>query len=205
MISNRQAYNSKHRRLNADTDAEAAKTYWRKQVNMIKRTIAITGLVLLCNTAYSQDAKIGIINLEQALFNSEAAQGVQNELRAEFANDEQRAQTLQEELIGLQEKFQQDEAIMSEADIRQLNADAQEKQLQLQLISERVQQALQEKNQQFIEGMRQTLTEAISDVVAEGGYDLVLNAESVAYAAPVLDITPKVTAKINELGQNAAQ
>jgi len=203
MISNRQAYNSKHRRLNAD--AEAAKTYWRKQVNMIKRTIALIGLVLLCNPAYSQDSKIGIINLEQALFNSEAAQGVQDELRAEFANDEQRAQTLQEELIGLQEKFQQDEAIMSESDIRQLNADAQEKQLQLQLISERVQQALQEKNQQFIEGMRQILTEAISDVVAEGGYDLVLNAESVAYAAPVLDITPKVTAKINESGQNAAQ
>ena len=174
-------------------------------MNMIKRTIALIGLVLLCSTAYSQDTKIGIINLEQALFNSEAAQGVQDELRAEFANDEQRAQSLQEELIGLQEKFQQDEAIMSEADIRQLNADAQEKQLQLQLISERVQQALQEKNQQFIEGMRQTLTEAISDVVAEGGYDLVLNAESVAYAAPVLDITPKVTAKINELGRIAAQ
>jgi outer membrane protein len=172
---------------------------------MIKRTIALFSLMVLCSTVYSQGAKIGIINLEQALFNSEAAQGVQDELRAEFANDEQRAQTLQEELIGLQEKFQQDEAIMSESDIRQLNADAQEKQLQLQLISERVQQALQEKNQQFIEGMRQTLTEAISDVVAEGGYDLVLNAESVAYAAPVLDITPKVTAKINELGQIAAQ
>ena len=94
---------------------------------------------------------------------------------------------------------------MSEAEIRQLNADGQEKQLQLQLISERVQQALQEKNQQFIESMRQPLTEAISEVVAEGGYDLVLNAESVAYATPVLDITAKVTAKINEMAQNAAQ
>jgi outer membrane protein len=172
---------------------------------MIRKYFALIALLLFSSVAFSQDTKIGIVNLEQALFNSEAAQGVQEELQAEFANDEVRAQTLQEELVGLQEKFQQDEAIMSEADIRQLNADAQEKQLQLQLISERVQQALQEKNQQFIEGMRQTLTEAISDVVAEGGYDLVLNASSVAYADPVLDITPKVTAKINEIGQNAAQ
>ncbi|MBT8145389.1 MAG: OmpH family outer membrane protein, partial [Gammaproteobacteria bacterium] len=155
----------------------------------------------LSAAAMAQDAKIGIINLEQALFNSEAALGVQDELRAEFSSDEQRAQTLQEELIALQEKFQQDEAIMSESEVRQLNADAQEKQLQLQLISERVQQALQEKNQQFVESMRQTLTNAISDVVAEGGYDLILNAASVAYASPVLDITPKVTAKINELNQ----
>lgn len=161
----------------------------------------LAGMTLLSATAMAQDAKIGIINLEQALFTSEAARGVQGEIEAEFSTDVTRAQSLQQELIALQEKFQQDEAIMSESEIRQMNADAQEKQLQLQLISERLQQATQEKNQQFVESMRQTLTDAISDVVAEGGYDLILNAASVAYADPVLDITPKVTAKINELSR----
>jgi len=165
----------------------------------------MVGMVLIPGTLFAQGTKIGIINLEQALFNSEPARGVQEELQVEFASDERRAQTLQEELIALQEKFNQDEAIMSETEKRQLNADAQEKQLQLQLISERVQAALQEKNQQFIEGMRQTLSDAITEVVAEGGYDLVLNANGVAYAAPVLDITPKVTAKINEISQNNSQ
>ena len=170
-------------------------------MKIVKTLMLLAGVALLPATALGQDAKIGIINLEQALFNSEAARGVQEELRAEFSTDERRAQTLQEELVALQDKFRQDEAIMSESEKRQMNADAQEKQLQLQLISERVQQALQEKNQQFIESMRQTLTEAITDVVAEGGYDLILNAASAAYADPVLDITPKVTAKINELQQ----
>ena len=165
--------------------------------------ILVTFSFLMAGTVWAQDTKIGIVNLEQALFNSDPAQGVQAELQAEFSNDEQRAQTLQQELLALQERFQQDEAIMSESEIRQLNADAQEKQLQLQLISERVQQALQEKNQQFIESMRPMLTNAISDVVAEGGFDLVLNAGSVAYADPVLDITSRVTAKINELSQAA--
>ena len=161
----------------------------------------LAGVFMAPGIVLAQNTKIGIINLEQALFNSEAARVVQEELQAEFSSDERRAQTLQEELIGLQQRFQQDEAIMSESEKRQLNADAQEKQLQLQLISERVQQALQEKNQQFIESMRQTLSAAITEVVAEGGYDLILNATGVAYADPVLDITPKVTAKINEMGQ----
>jgi len=161
----------------------------------------LAGVFMVPGIVLAQNTKIGIINLEQALFNSEAARVVQEELQAEFSSDERRAQTLQEELIGLQQRFQQDEAIMSESEKRQLNADAQEKQLQLQLISERVQQALQEKNQQFIESMRQTLSAAITEVVAEGGYDLILNATGVAYADPVLDITPKVTAKINEMGQ----
>lgn len=164
----------------------------------MNRVLILAGLMLASGSGFAQESKIGIINLEQALFNSEPARGVQDELRAEFSADEQRAQSLQQELMALQERFQKDEAVMSQAEIRQLNADAQEKQLQLQLISERVQQALQEKNQEFIESMRQTLSDAITDVVAEGGYDLVLNAAAVAYADPVLDITGKVTAKINE-------
>ena len=170
-------------------------------MKIVNTLMLLAGISLLSATAMAQGAKIGIINLEQALFTSEAARGVQQEIEAEFSSDVERAQSLQQELVALQEKFQQDEAIMSESEIRQMNADAQEKQLQLQLISERLQQAQQEKNQEFVESMRQTLTDAISDVVAEGGYDLILNAASVAYAAPVLDITPMVTAKINELSQ----
>lgn len=168
----------------------------------VSKLMLLAGLVLLPGLALAQDSKIGIINLEQALFNSEAARSVQEELQSEFSGDERRAQTLQEELVALQQKFRQDEAIMSETEKRQLNADAQEKQLQLQLISERVQQALQVKNQEFVESMRQTLSDAITQVVAEGGYDLILNANGVAYADPVLDITPMVTAKINELRQS---
>ncbi|MCB1670736.1 MAG: OmpH family outer membrane protein [Gammaproteobacteria bacterium] len=168
-------------------------------MNRIKFLMLMVSVSLLPGLVAAQDTKIGIINLEQALFNSEAARVVQEDIRSEFSGDEQRAQTLQQELMALQQKFNQDEAIMSESEKRQLNADAQEKQLQLQLISERVQQALQQKNQQFVESMRQTLSDAITEVVADGGYDLILNASGVAYADPVLDITPKVTAKINEL------
>ena len=46
--------------------------------------------------------------------------------------------------------------------------------------------------------MQGTLAEAVSDVVAEGGYDLILNVDSAPYFAPVLDITAKVTAKLNQ-------
>jgi Skp family chaperone for outer membrane proteins len=79
-----------------------------------------------------------------------------------------------------------------------MNSNAQDLQVQLQLIQERVQKALQEKNQQFLQSMQGTLAEAVSDVVAEGGYDLILNVDSAPYFAPVLDITAKVTAKLNQ-------
>ncbi|MBQ12973.1 MAG: hypothetical protein CMQ17_01015 [Gammaproteobacteria bacterium] len=170
-------------------------------VNITKKLIICIGLTLLTQVGFAQDTKIGVINLEQALFNSDAARIVQEGLQQEFSADEERAQTLSEELIALQEKFQQDQAIMSEDEIRRMNSDAQDLQVQLQLIQERVQAALQERNQVFVEGMREELAAAVNDVVAEGGFDLVLNAQSVAYMAPVLDISARVTAKLNENSQ----
>ncbi|MDP4769227.1 MAG: OmpH family outer membrane protein [Gammaproteobacteria bacterium] len=164
----------------------------------LKTLIAAVCLVTASQAAIAQDTKIGVLNALQALFNSDAARVVQEELEQEFNADETRAQELSEQLTALSEKFQQDEAVMTQDEIRRMNSNAQDLQVQLQLIQERVQKALQEKNQQFLQSMQGTLAEAVSDVVAEGGYDLILNVDSAPYFAPVLDITAKVTAKLNQ-------
>ena len=173
----------------------------RKMVKTIKYFIVVLALALQSQSISAQDTKIGILNAIQALFNSDAARVVQQELEQEFAQDEQRANELTEELTSLPEQYQQNEAVMSEDEIRRMNTDAQDLQVQLQLIQERVQTALQEKNQEFIQSMQEELTQAVLDVVAEGGFDLILNTESAPYFAPVLDITPRVTAKLNEKSQ----
>jgi outer membrane protein len=167
-------------------------------VKTLKTLIAALCLVTASQGAFAQDTKIGVLNALQALFNSDAARIVQEELEQEFSADEARAQELSDQLTALSEKFQQDEAVMTQEEIRRMNSNAQDLQVQLQLIQERVQKALQEKNQQFLQSMQATLAEAVSDVVAEGGYDLILNVDSAPYFAPVLDITAKVTAKLNQ-------
>ncbi|MEQ8630022.1 MAG: OmpH family outer membrane protein [Gammaproteobacteria bacterium] len=154
--------------------------------------------MLVAQSATAQDTKIGVLNPLQALFNSDAARVVQEELEQEFATDEARATQLNEQLRALQEEYQQNEAVMTQEEIRRMNANAQDLQVQLQLIQERVQQALQEMNQQFLQSMQDELAAAVTDVVAEGGFDLILNADSAPYFAPVLDITARVTAKLNE-------
>ena len=170
----------------------------------VKSLIVTLSLLLFAQGAFAQDTKIGILNALQALFNSDAAQVVQQELEQEFAQDEQRANELTEQLQALQGEYQQNEAVMTEEEIRRMNSNAQDLQVQLQLIQERVQQALQEQNQAFLESMQEELARAVTDVVAEGGFDLILNVDSAPYFAPVLDITARVTAKLNENAQNEA-
>ena len=167
-------------------------------MRIFKSLVVCVGLLLVSQGAAAQDTKIGVLNALQALFNSDAARVVQEELEQEFSADEERAQELTDELNTLREEFQQNEAVMSEQEITRMNSRAQDFQVQLQLIQERVQTALQAKNQQFLEGMQTDLAAAVADVVAEGGYDLILNSDSTPYFAPVLDITAKVTAKLNE-------
>ena len=167
---------------------------------MNTRQILLVGLALafFAQGAVAQDTKIGVLNALQALFNYDSAQVVQTELEQDFALDEARATELTEQLQTLQSEYQQNEAVMTEDEIRRMNANAQDLQVQLQLIQERVQQALQEKNQQFLASMQNELAAAVTDVVAEGGFDLILNADTAPYFAPVLDITARVTAKLNE-------
>ena len=167
----------------------------------VKNLIVVLSLVLFSQGIYAQDTKIGVLNALQALFNSDAARIVQEELEQEFNQDQTRANDLTDQLQTLQEEYQQNEAVMTEDEVRRMNSNAQDLQVQLQLIQERVQAALQEKNQEFLQSMQEELAAAVTDVVAEGGFDLILNVDSAPYFAPVLDITARVTAKLNENSQ----
>jgi outer membrane protein len=169
---------------------------------MKKFMVLIAALLLTANSAVAQSTPvIGIINLEQALFNSDAARELETGTRSEFASDEARLEQLNTELRALIERAQRDESIMSESEMRALNSEAEEKQLQMRLISERLQGAWQQRQQQFIDSMRERLGQAIEAVVQEGKYDVVLNAEAVAYFNNSYNITALVTAKINELSR----
>ena len=167
----------------------------------VKNLIVVLSLAIFSQGIYAQDTKIGVLNALQALFNSDAARIVQEELEQEFNQDQTRANDLTDQLQNLQEEYQQNEAVMTEDEVRRMNSNAQDLQVQLQLIQERVQAALQEKNQEFLQSMQEELAAAVTDVVAEGGFDLILNVDSAPYFAPVLDITARVTAKLNEKSQ----
>ena len=85
-----------------------------KVINMKKIMILVAALFLTANSAVAQTAPvIGIINLEQALFNTDAARELETGTRSEFAADEGRLEQLNTELRTLIERAQRDESIMS--------------------------------------------------------------------------------------------
>lgn len=188
--------------FNDSSDVAVQAILRSRNVIIMKKLLLVVSFLLFSQAAIAQSQPvIGVVDLEQALFNTEAARVLEASIREELQDDEERLNRLNNELRELIERAQRDESIMSEAEMRRLNSDAQEKQVQMQLVAERLQGAWQERQQMFIDSMRQYLGQAIEAVVQEGGYDLVLNADQVAYFNNSFNITAQVTARINELTQ----
>ena len=161
----------------------------------------LMSLVFLAGAAGVQAAdagpKIAVLDMAQALFNSERAKQVDNELAQETAEDQQRVRELATEAQGLQEQLQKDAAVLSDAEKRRINDQIQEIGVQYQFLMQKLQSTLQQRREQFQQVMAPNLIQAIQEVVEEDGYDIVLRAEVALHYRTAYDITAKVTERLN--------
>jgi outer membrane protein len=149
----------------------------------------------------AQDApatpKVAVLDMGTALFNSDMAKKVEEELKAETAEDEQKIRTLAQEATALQEKMQKDAAVMSEAEQRKTNEQLQEIGVQYQYLIEKLQTLMEERRQQFQQTYSPNLVEAIKAIVEEENLDFVYRKEAVLYSKESYDITARVTERLN--------
>ena len=151
--------------------------------------------------AFAADAapmKIAVIDMAGALFNSERAKTVEEELKQETSEDAAKLTSIQEQANAIQERVQKDEAVMSDDEKRKAQTELQDLSVQYQTIAERVQGIRQQRVEQFQQQHAQALITAIQTVIEEGQYDLVVRAEGALFFNPSLDITARVTEKLNQ-------
>jgi outer membrane protein len=172
-------------------------------LSLTKRAAAKAACALLVATlagsVMAQDApmKIAVLDMAGALFNSERAKVVNEQLRTETAEDETKLRALGEQVQGLQQKLEQDASVMSDEEKRKTNEQIQEVGVQYQFLMERLQGLLNERREQFQNTHAQALIQAIQAVIEEGEYDLVIRAEAALHYSTAHDITARVTEKLN--------
>jgi len=144
-------------------------------------------------------ATIGVLDINGALFNTEAWKQQVEELESAFSEDQSVADSLRRELLELQENLEVNAPTLTSTEIQRLQEEAQFKQLQFQQIGERVQNTLKSSQNQFLERYRSLLGEALNEVYTVGGYDFILRSDSIVVSGFTFDVTSDVTAKLNEL------
>jgi len=173
-------------------------------VNKIVRSLFVAAAILVATGSTSVFAqnesglKIAVLDMATALLNSDVAQGVEEELQAETAEDQEKLRNLATQGQELSEKLQQDGEVMSEAEQRRAVGEIQEIQNQYQFLLQKIQTLSQERRQQLQQTYAPNLVQAISEVVEEEDFDIVVRAEAALYFDNSFDITARVTEKLNQ-------
>ncbi len=162
--------------------------------------IVAAALTLTAGSTFAQSdngLKIAVLNMAEALLNSDVAKVIEQELQAETKEDQDKLRNLATQGQQLQERLQKDGEVMSEAEQRRVVGEIQEIQNQYQFLLQKIQTLSNERRQQFQQTYAPNLVQAISEVVEEEGFDLVIRGEAALYYDNTLDITARVTEKLN--------
>ncbi|MDT8398093.1 MAG: OmpH family outer membrane protein [Pseudomonadales bacterium] len=168
--------------------------------------LTVTFLVSLSNLAQAADEsaetgnsglKIAVLDMRAALFNTEKAKAADAEMKVETAADEAKVRNLATEAQTLQQRLQKDAAVLSPAEQKKLNDQIEEIGVQYQYLVQKLQELVQQRQQEFQQALAPNLFQAIQEVVDAENYDIVLRAEAAVHFRSSYDITARVTEILN--------
>ena len=144
-------------------------------------------------------AKIVVLNAEVAMLSTQFAQEEFKSLDedASFIADRERLELLQAEGQALVEKFQKDQEILSDEEKLDLQQQLQDKQTDIQFLSNKLQTKAQEVQQQVVGALTPTFQTVLGELIAQKEYEMIVAPGALLYADPDLDITEEVIAYLD--------
>jgi len=147
----------------------------------------------------SAEMKIGLIDMRAALFSSKSAQDFSDKMVAQFKQQDMEVRAVSESAQKLEQRLQNDAAIMSDSERSKLTADLEEKVQEFRYLKTKLDKALAEKRQEFLELSKPNLDRVINDLVKKEGLDLLLPREAALYAGEGMDYTQQVISMLDAL------
>jgi outer membrane protein len=143
------------------------------------------------------DTNIGVVDLRQALFSSNDAKTFSESLKKDFSEDEAKVRDAQEAARKLKERLEKDGAMMNESERGKLAGEFQEKVKEFNFLKQRLDSAVAQRKQAFLEQARPGVDAAVKELLEENGLDLILPSEAVVYVKPDMNLTSQLLDKLN--------
>ncbi|MEQ8516645.1 MAG: OmpH family outer membrane protein [Chromatocurvus sp.] len=144
--------------------------------------------------------KIAVVDLQEAILQSDAAQKALEEVRTQrdYSEDKEEFDRIQDELESLVKEFQKDAAVMSQEQQMAARKRLASKQADLEHVTGKLQQAEQQAGQAILRQMSAEVQEILRDLIQSEGIGLLLQRQAVIHADPGYSITAKVTDRLNQ-------
>ena len=146
--------------------------------------------------------RIAVVNLEQAILQTDVAQQRLQEFEAneDFASDKSQFDALRAELDQLVKDFQRDQAAMSEEDQVAARQKMSSKQSDLEYVAKKLQTLQTQNAQRVMQELAPQAQEVLREIIETDQIGLLLQQQAVIHADLGYSITAKVSDKMNQLG-----
>lgn len=153
----------------------------------------------MASSAVFAEQKIGIVNVQSIFQSMPQAATIQESIAAEFKDKTEEVSRLEKDIKYYLEKNQRDAATMSAKQKTELEekiiALREDYTVKAQPLQQEIQKRLQEEQNKLLGFIKQ----GIDAVAAKGKYDVILNANAVAFMNPEHDISKSVLEQVSKI------
>ena len=163
--------------------------------------ILVSSALLILPTLAMAQGKIAVVNLEEAILQTDLAQQrlAEFEKNEDFTSDKNEFENLREELDKLVQEFQRDQAAMSEDQMVAARQKISSKNSDLEYVAKKLQTLQQQNAQRVFQELAPKAREVLRDIITTEQIGLLLQQQTVIHADLGYSITAKVTDKLNQL------
>ena len=163
--------------------------------------ILVSAALLVLPTLAMAQGKIAVVNLEEAILQTDLAQQrlAEFENNEGFTGDKNEFESLREELDKLVQEFQRDQAAMSEDQMVAARQKISSKNSDLEYVAKKLQTLQQQNAQRVFQELAPKAREVLRDIITTEQIGLLLQQQTVIDADLGYSITAKVTDKLNQL------
>jgi outer membrane protein len=177
------------------------KTLLREVVVKPFNKFLVSAALLVLPTLVMAQGKIAVVNLEEAILQTDLAQQrlAEFEKNEDFTSDKNEFESLREELDKLVQDFQRDQAAMSEDQMVAARQKVSSKNSDLEYVAKKLQTLQQQNAQRVFQELAPKAREVLRDIITTEQIGLLLQQQGVIHADLGYSITAKVTDKLNQL------
>ena len=162
----------------------------------MKKLFSVAFLALMGAALSFGQAKIGVVNSQKALLDTDEIKKAQKDLETKYKPRQDAMAKLDKELQDIQAQLQSGR--LNEVGQQELTAQGQRKQRDLQRMQQDLQQDVDSERNDVLQRAGTRMQDVIKKVADEKGLDLVVDSSSTHYFKAPLDITDEVVAAYNK-------
>jgi outer membrane protein len=167
----------------------------------MKALMALALVLSAATTAWAQEQKIGFVDLQRALNESDAGKRAKDDFRGQLDKVQSDLKRKKDELDRMKEQIEKKGAVLKEEERRNMEKDFQKKVRDFERDYKDTQAELQGKDNELTARILADLQEVIQEVGRDESYTLILEASTnVLYGASSADLTDRIIETYNSRG-----